>query len=261
VLQQARRTDREHGRWGQESPGNGLRPHLLGASPKLGRRDLGRLPPDERTPLHYLMEFPGSPLATVLREVCAEMARGGARQVLAVSGVARGDGASATALCLARTAAAWGRDTVLVDCDLRNRTLTQFLGCDPSEGFWEATQGRAALERVLITAPDYGFLAAPLARPDNPVRDLFSGGAVRDTFATLRSRFQCVVLDLPPALGSVDAAMLARLADASLLAVRAGKRGSSRVARAGAVLARANSGPVYLLHTLARSAKVGAPAS
>ena len=39
---------------------------------------------------------------------------------------------------MARTLASEGKSVVLVDCDLRKRTLTHALGLSPRQGVWEA---------------------------------------------------------------------------------------------------------------------------
>lgn len=246
------------GRGGLLSGRKAHAPVVLGSAPKLHKGDLQRLAPDERTPVHHLMEFPGSPLAGVLREACAQLSQSGSRRIWAVTGPMRAQGATTVALCLARTAAAWGRRTLLIDCDLRARTATLQLGLAQTEqGFWEVTRGQAAPLASAQPSFEFGFRVLPLAAPANLLRDLFSGRALNPALEALRREFDCIILDLPPVLGSVDTPMLVRNADACLLVAAHAKRKSRQVRQAAAVLTRVRAEPPYVLYAMAPRARLG----
>lgn len=233
-------------------------PVVLGSAPKLLKRDFMRLAPDERTPVHHLMEFPGSPFAGILRETCAQLSQSGSRRVWAVTSAVRTQGTTSTAVCLARTSAAWGRRTLLIDCDLRARTATTRLAQGQhTQGFWEVTRGEAGALACASPVFELGFRLLPLTPPDNLLRDLFSGRGLNAAMEALRREFDCIIMDLPPTLGSVDAPMLVRHADACLLVASHTKRKTRQVRQAAAVITRVRSEPPYLLYSMAPRARLG----
>lgn len=226
----------------------------LGAAPQLTKQDFRRLAPDERDPLHYLMETPASAFAAAFRHACAEIALGGRRRVAAVTSAIRGEGATTAALCLARTSAAWGRRTALIDCDLRNRTATRALGCDSPIGVWEASRGDVRMRDIQIEHRETGLWLAPAAPTDNPLRDLFSGRGFAALVRDLRASFDFVVLDLPATVGAVDAAMLAPFADATLLVAGRGRGKASLSQDAADALMKAANHPLFVLTNFAKAA-------
>lgn len=246
------------GRGGMFSGRKAQNPVVLGSAPRLLKRDFLRLAPDERAPVNHLMEFPGSPFAGIMRETCAQLSQSGARRVWAVTSAVRAQGTTATALCLARTSAAWGRRTLLIDCDLRARTATLQLAREHrAQGFWEVTRGEAAAMACANPVFELGFRLLPLAPPDNLLRDLFSGRGLNAAMEALRREFDCIIMDLPPALGSVDTPMLVRHADACLLVATHAKRKTRQVRQAAGVLTRVRSEPPYLLYSMAPRARLG----
>lgn len=246
------------GRGGMFTGRKAQAPVVLGSAPKLLKRDFLRLAPDERTPVHHLMEFPGSPFAGILRETCAQLSQSGTRRVWAVTSAVRAQGSTSMAVCLARTSAAWGRRTLLIDCDLRARTATLQLAQEhTAQGFWEVTRGEAGALACAQPAFQLGFRLLPLTPPDNLLRDLFSGRGLNAAMEALRREFDCIVMDLPPALGSIDTPMLVRHADACLLVAAHAKRKTRQVRAAAAVLTRVRSEPPYLLFSMAPRARLG----
>ena len=229
----------------------------LGAVPALGPRDLARLPPDERNPLRFLTEFPSSAYANVLRHACWDVLDSGARRIVAVSSPQRQEGASNAALALAAISASQNRKTVLVDCDLRARTATLALGQDPARGVWEVSRGDMALEAALIACAPFGFWLLPAARAQNAYGDLYSGQAAQQFLAALRQAFDCVVLDLPPVFVTVDAAIMARAADACMLVVRRHRTDAAKARRAFLRLRSRAQIPVALLQNFAPVARIG----
>ncbi len=230
----------------------------VGAVPELTKRDLARLPPDERTPLRFLSEFPSAAYSSVLRHVCWDLLDGGARQIVAVSSAQRQEGASTTALAIAAISASMKRKTVLMDCDLRARTATLALGHDPTQGAWEVSRGEVAIEQVELPADPFGFSIVPAARTKHVLSDLYSGAGAQNLMAGLRARFDCVVLDLPPVLVSVDAAVMARGADVCLLVARQRRTDAAKARRAFRGLMARGQAPMALLQNFAPVARIGA---
>jgi succinoglycan biosynthesis transport protein ExoP len=122
-----------------------------------------------------------------------------------------------------------GFRTLLVDWDLRRQSLSHALSPGRRSGFADVAAGRAALDDALWRDPATGleFLpaaafsgagaAAPMPGPDA----ILSGFG--DLLATLRQRFDYIVVDLPAMLAVVDAAVAARLVDGVVIVVEWGK--------------------------------------
>lgn len=126
------------------------------------------------------------------------------------------EGKSLIASNLAHHYALTGARTLLVDADLRRRTLTRDLGVRMRPGLLDVVLGRIPLEEAILRDQLSGlhFLpaASELHRRHNAAEVLASSEAaaiIRD----LRRRFEVIVLDAPPLLPVVDTRVLAGLVD------------------------------------------------
>ncbi len=171
-------------------------------------------------------------LAAVLEEI-------GSRRVVLVTGA---DGvASIVAVALAGAAAAAGRPTALVECDVERPRLAVDLGLSPTPGLheylrWEATPADVVQPLALAGAAatsDVGSLACIVAgRPGGAPRALLGLGSFRHMTAKLREAYQLVILLGPPlegADGALDTA--GEEADCSIAALV--ERPDRRTAKAG----------------------------
>lgn len=141
-------------------------------------------------------------------------------RTVAISSCARGEGRSTTAVNLAVAAARDGRETVLVECDLRRPKLAALLDLAPRAGLAEVVEGGADLPQALVRVEGVSVLCAGEARDPGAV---WRSPRLAATLDALRASFPLVVLDAPPALAFADAGRLAAAADAIVLVVRAGE--------------------------------------
>jgi Mrp family chromosome partitioning ATPase len=203
----------------------------LGVAQQLSSHTLREVSPDQRTPFGYVLEKPESPFAAVFRHAIGFASKpGGAprREIIAVTSPFRDEGATTVSLCLARTIAALGRSVVIIDCDLRKRTLTQSLGITAAHGVWEAI-GATDFHRLIQMDMDSHVKIMPAGAEGGPFRDLFSKRGFFDLVRALRKQYECVILDCPAALSSVDARMIVGGADSVVLVVQHGKTPASAV--------------------------------
>ncbi len=158
-----------------------------------------------------------------LRTRIAQIEGATLRRVLMLTSPGRGEGKSMTAMNLAITMAQeFHRRVLVVDGDLRRPSLHALLGLAPSPGLSDVLLGGARLDEAMITVPDYRLTVLPAGMPTEQPTELLGSSAMRRVLDQLRSHFDRVVLDTPPACGVADAGVLAHLADAVLLIVRAG---------------------------------------
>lgn len=145
-----------------------------------------------------------------------------AHPLVLVTGPAPGTGKSFVSVNLAAVHAMSGRRVLLIDGDLRKGYLHQYFGLERGPGFAELLDGRARADDVVRrgVAPNLDFLptgelpAAPTALLQHA-----GGGAL---LASLRERYDIVIVDAAPLLAATDATWLDMYADATLLVARAG---------------------------------------
>jgi Mrp family chromosome partitioning ATPase len=141
--------------------------------------------------------------------------------VIEVSSPRRRDGrssvAAAVALVLARTRARGG--VLLLDLDFARAAQADFFSIAPSPGLADYLEGRERL-RAVPGGPERQLWVIPAgSHLGDPLRLLHL--IIADQLLTVfRERFQWVVLDLPPLLGSPEVANLAERADWHLLVGR-----------------------------------------
>ncbi len=176
-----------------------------------------------QNPADYVVDKPLSVFAEGFRNVRASLLYsriGGEVKVIAVTSSLPGEGKTTTAICLARTAALAGQSVVLIDCDLRRRSVTDFIGRDVNNGLIELLAGTASLEDVLIKDERSDALILPLSSNSYTPKDLFQLPVMDRLMDVLKSRYDLIILDTAPVLAVADTRVLARKADAVAMLVR-----------------------------------------
>jgi len=167
-----------------------------------------------------------------IRALRGEAITGGV--VIAVTSSVRGEGVSVTAANLALTAAR-ARDArvALVDCDLRRGGLQQLFGMGARPGLSEVLTGKTEVGEALGHHHE-GHLAVIGAgrAPGAESASLLSGSRFAQTLSLLRTLFDEIYLDVPPALATADAQVVAHKADGVVMVARAGVTPREQVASA-----------------------------
>ncbi|MGQ0533364.1 MAG: tyrosine-protein kinase family protein [Caulobacteraceae bacterium] len=187
---------------------------ILGAAPELTPRTLRQLPPDRRTSLGCLALLPASPFATAFRDLQNTVSKDGL--VAFISSVPN-EGASTAALCTAISASQQGRAVVMIDCDLRRRSLTRALGFDPDEGLLDACAAPDDWQNYVGEEEEIGVHFIPAARGGGAWRGLSAAQGFQELLTRLREHYDLIVLDCPPALTSADGLTVAGLAEKTVL--------------------------------------------
>ncbi|MBJ7599619.1 MAG: hypothetical protein DLM67_17790 [Candidatus Nephthysia bennettiae] len=143
------------------------------------------------------------------------------RGVIEVSSPRRKDGrssvAAALALVLSRTRARGG--VLLLDLDFARAAQAELFSIAPSPGLADYLEGRERLRGVPAGSDRQLWMIPAGSHLGDPLRLLHQ--LIADRMLELfRERFQWVVLDLPPLLGSPEAASLAARADWHILVGR-----------------------------------------
>jgi len=185
----------------------------------------------------------------VLRAALPSGSVNGRGRVLVVTSTLPGEGKSLTSANLALTLASADERVLLVDADLRRPALSTLLGVRREGGLCDVLTGVAQLDDALRRVPGtrLRFLGSGTPVESNPA-DLLATSVFRELLETLRTNFDQIVIDTPPAGALADALTLAPLADGVLVVVRCGRVAVSTLTQALVRLsqARANVAGVIL---------------
>lgn len=184
----------------------------LGAIPLLASVAEGKI----SSPIDYVIEKPLSSFAEAFRNLRASVTYsrlGEPVKVVAITSSLPGEGKTTTSVCLARSAAQQGLRVVLVDCDLRRRSVNRLFGAEPTRGLIEVLAGEASLEEVLTTDQVTGARLLPLAKSSLTPKDVFGSAAMDRLLDELRRTYDLVILDTAPVLPVADTRVLAPKAD------------------------------------------------
>ncbi len=144
----------------------------------------------------------------------------GGRTALAIVSAGRGEGRSWLAANLAVTFAQLGERTLLIDGDLRHSRQHKLFKIENQVGLSSLLAGRMQ-DQVVTFVPGIAGLAVLPAGPTPPnPTELLSRPVLDRVLEQSMSTFDVVILDTPALSTGADAALLARLAGASLTLAR-----------------------------------------
>jgi capsular exopolysaccharide synthesis family protein len=144
-------------------------------------------------------------------------------RTIAITSPAKGDGKSLTAANLALTMAQeFQQRVLLIDADLRRPTVHQLFGLGDGPGLGDVLMNAADLDQALVTLPDHHLTILPAGVPPSHPAELLGSATMRRLLDTLRTRFDRILIDVPPVAPLADLHILAPLVDGLLMIVRAG---------------------------------------
>lgn len=194
---------------------------------------------------------PRSPTAEAYRMFLAHLAFSEAERpikTVLLTSPDRNEGKSTNIANLGVALAQTGKRVALIDMDLRGPVLHRFFKRTNQKGVTTALQrreGESLTEgnHLISSGIDNLWLMPSGALPANPAR-LFGSQEIASLIAEVEREVDLVLIDSPAILAVVDATLLARHCDASLIVVRAGVTRSDRLRRTRDLLAQSGS---YLL--------------
>lgn len=141
---------------------------------------------------------------------------------IVVTSASPGEGKTTTAANLAVSFAQQGMRVLIVDCDLRRARLHKMFGVPREPGLSEMIIGRETIDSAVrdTAVPGLYVLTSGLL-PPNPA-EMLGGPRMRSVLDSLLEAFDLVIVDSPPLLAASDAAILATMADGTVVVVRAG---------------------------------------
>ena len=174
-------------------------------------------------PVDYVVAKPLSSFAEAFRNLRTSIlyARlGEPVKIVAITSSLPGEGKTTTSICLARSASLQGARVIVVDCDLRRRTVNRMLSAEPTAGLLEVLSGEATLEQAIVIDGVSGASILPLAKSSFTPKDVFGTAAMDRLLEELRQRYDLVILDTAPILPVADTRVLAPKADVVVFLAR-----------------------------------------
>jgi capsular exopolysaccharide synthesis family protein len=174
----------------------------------------------EGAPIEAVLQKPLSMFAESFRQLRVFVENSVDRQgrVLAIASALPREGKTTTAICFARLLSQSGARVLLVDCDLRVRSLTKMLGFQGSQGVAEALSGQ--VDPISLVQDDRRSPCKVLPGSEAEMTSLLDFEPMQKLLDRLRPEFDYILLDCPPALAVADAGALARNVDGVLFLVR-----------------------------------------
>lgn len=139
-------------------------------------------------------------------------------KIIMVTSSLPGEGKSTLSTLLAASSTAAGNRTVLVDCDVRGRSISRDFG-KKQQGLTDILAGTADLDDVIVRHPDVDCFVIPAGTLVQSLSDHAGSSRMSDLMSRLREKFDYIVIDTPPVLSVVDAVAFAGMADKILVTI------------------------------------------
>ena len=197
----------------------------------------------------FVLDYPASKYAHAMADLVRQLeAHGGGGAIIAMTSADNGESRSAIAVSLVRAAARMGKKAIMVDCapgHLASRAMKTRI----RSGLYEVLTGAVPLNQALAKDPrgDVYLLGTAKKAPNSLT--MYSSQPMAHLVDVLRGGADFVVIDCGPATSSPDAALIARLADATVLVSSRATLNSPLVANAAKILESARSAPIGIVVT------------
>ncbi|UPJ78948.1 polysaccharide biosynthesis tyrosine autokinase [Bradyrhizobium sp. 183] len=146
-------------------------------------------------------------------------------RVLAVTSTLPNEGKSTLSTNLAQLIAHGGARVILVDADLRNPSLSRALLPDAKAGLVDVVAQKAQLDDVVSIDPQTSLAVLPAGITSKLLHtnEVLASKPMRDLIALLRSKYDYVVIDMPPMAPVVDVRVTSPFVDSYVFVVEWGK--------------------------------------
>lgn len=224
---------------------------VLALVPRLRRSDL-RVKRKRIDIAEYVSKKPLSLFAEAFRNlrVCVRRPRSDETLVVQITSGTFGEGKTICSMAFAQAAAMDGRRVLLIDADVRRKSLTSCLRITASAGLIELLRGDASLDDVLLPGMEKGTPhVIPLSTAQADPHDRFSERTFRLLLQTLKASFDLIIIDSAPVLAVAESLALARHVDAVIMVARWEKTPLDTVAKARESIERAGGSVAGILLT------------
>lgn len=200
----------------------------------------------------FVLDYPASKyshaMAALVRELEARPNTGGGGAVIALTSADNGESRSAIAVSLARAASRMGKKAIIVDC-APARLASKAIRAKVKRGLYDVLTGKVPLNAALARDPrSETYLLATPERPRNSLT-MFSSRPMAKLVSVLREGADFIVMDCGSLVAGPDAAVIARMADVTVLVCRRQNLHSPLIANAARALEEAQAAPMGIVIT------------
>ena len=168
-----------------------------------------------------------------LRTRVTRAENGHAFRTIIITSPNKGDGKSLTAANLALTMAQeFQHRVLLLDADMRRPSVHRLFGISETPGLSDVLMGAATIEDALVAVSEHRLTVLPSGIIPTHPAELLGSAAMRRVLDTLRTRFDRILIDMPPVAPLADVAITAPMVDGVLMIVRAGVTPKPAIERA-----------------------------
>ncbi len=168
-------------------------------------------------------------------------------RVIQITSPVPGDGKSTVAANLAISIAQSGKSVAIIDGDMRRPRICRILGLGDGAGLAEVLRGEKRVREVLRDGPVANMSVIASCSPARNPAELLAGEEMELVIASLRERFEFVIIDTPPLLAVSDATSIAPRVDGVLLTVRLRRNAKPLAFQAAQMLAQVGVRPMGIV--------------
>ena len=173
--------------------------------------------------LDYLIAKPASAAAEAVRDLRTSIMLSdldNPPKVIVSTSSIPGEGKTTNSLALAQNLSSMGQKVLLIEGDIRRRTLNQYFDAKPTHGIVSVLSGDKAVSEVVEHFEDKGFDVIFGEKTSANAADVFSSRRFKDFIAEQRDNYDSIIIDTPPVLIVPDSRIIAQVADATLFSVK-----------------------------------------
>jgi succinoglycan biosynthesis transport protein ExoP len=184
----------------------------------------------------YVVDAPLSQFAEAVRalKITADLSGSKSKKIIGITSALPNEGKSTVSASLAQLCAHSGARAILLDCDLRKRTLSRDLAPTAVAGLIEVLTEAINLDEVIWSDPStkLSFLPTVVRSHLTHTSEILASVAMKRLFARLQERYDYVIVDLSPIAPVVDVRAAIHLIDSYVFVVEWGKTKIDVVERA-----------------------------
>ncbi|MEL6957812.1 MAG: polysaccharide biosynthesis tyrosine autokinase [Pseudomonadota bacterium] len=188
---------------------------VLGQIPRMPVRSRRKL-------IKYLRDKPMSAAAEAYRNMRTSLMLShidNPPKVIVMTSSVPGEGKTTNSIALAQNFLGLGKKVLLIEGDIRRRTLNQYFDNVPARGIVSVMTGEQTLQEAVFRSPGFDADILGGEKTSTNAADLFSSDAFTTLIDEARSAYDAVIIDTPPILVVTDARIIAEQADAVLFSV------------------------------------------
>jgi len=171
----------------------------------------------------YLVKKPMSAAAEAVRNLRTSVVLSNATdppQVIVTCSSLPGEGKTTVAIALAQNMAGMGKRVLLIEGDIRRRTMQTMISGDDRGGLMSVITEKMMLADAVVPSVDFGADVLLGGQVNMNAADAFSSDAFSNMLDDARAQYDHIIIDTPPVLIVPDARIIAQSADALLFVVK-----------------------------------------